>query len=204
MHPNTMMEATEVPSLTDIMGADNMSVDQYGDYNSGATLFDDGIYPFTIDKAELKKTKQYATNGGGMFVSLMFRHNDSNGVLFNNYNIVNKNPEVAGRAKAELAAIAREAGLSSIPDDTPGFEGLQVALKLSRKQTRDSLKAMKVNPMTTPEYENNIDKYLPVNADLKGTAADSTQGASKDSQTLLEGPPTTGKPPAGMNLPNFG
>ena len=196
MNPNAIMEDTV--NVADIFGADQMKVDQYKEYQGGHTVMPEGIYAFTVERCSLKKTKEFANNGGGQYVATMFRHTDSNAVLWNNYNIVNQKPDVEDRAKAEMVSIVRAAGIADIPETFDGFIDLQVGIQVGRKQTRDSLKAMKINPMGEPEYENFIIKYVPLS---EVPDASSKESSAAPAKTPAKAPPTGDN--SGVNLPQF-
>lgn len=210
MNPAELMKSNDQDNdLTDIFGVDGLVVDNHDEFQAGRLVMDEGTYPFEISKAELKKTKDFATNGGGKYLSFSFKRTEGGGMVFQNCNVVNKSKDTAERAKAEVAAIARASGLSSIPTNPDAFVGSLLGIQVGKRVTRDSKKAIAVNPMSKPEYENYIERYVPASHVSQGKTAAAnpqqpaqaeTEPADSELETktnnLVGSPPTT-------NLPNF-
>ena len=153
--------------LNDIFGGqqDLSDVDATQVQTGGSSVFENGVYGFLIERAELKETNAK----DGMLVSVMFREQEGNRVLWNNYNVQNKSQKAQTIAREQFKQLCKGAGLDSTPSDTEELQDRPLTMALIKKETIDSGKARRRNPEVVPEYENVIASYQADPSDIGKT-----------------------------------
>lgn len=155
-------------NLNDIFGGqvDLTEVDATDVPTGSGGIFDTGVYPFIVERAELKENN--AKNG--MLVSAMLRviSETSQNVLWLNFNVQHPKQQTQQIGREQFQKFCKGCGLSATPSDPAELVDCTPTLGLIKKETRASLQARRKNPQVEPEFENTVTNYQ---AELDDTQA---------------------------------